>query len=457
MERASKLPPNPMELGAPVKMRVWKAETKISMSNERTFIAWLRTAATLAVGGLFSALGRETKSTVHWDNTMFGLIQLTAATTICVVSIGLYYQRRRLLVERFHGSWGSRWPPAIIGCLILLGLLADVSLMFRMALDPTLRRCALLPLPVEYNATPPFLYMTFHGTANPGRVSSCADGVAGVHRFTLRGGYAGLVSDQAAAQMHHPRAMAELQGLLFVAESWASDPSITVFGGCAGPGAMRPFLGRIRPKLLSTEIVQSFAHPYGVAAAPDGTLHVSSEMGAAVVGVDVATSAMRIVHQVDKPRPQFGAEAGHSGPLRANAFDAAGCEHVADHHGSVIWHYCAGPDGTSGPADVPAMSRVPKPIGLHVDGGRARLFVTSLGDATLEVPPAIYVLDLAAANPDGSHPVASVLTDASLVHPTGLLLYHRTLYVLEQSTSSLVKPSTRERPERRPAGAQATC
>jgi uncharacterized membrane protein YidH (DUF202 family) len=201
--------------------RAWKAETKICMSNERTLIAWLRTAATLAIAALFSAVGRQSKKTVHWNNVFFGIGQGAAAVVIAILATWLYWQRRRMLAARFHGSWGSRWPPALIGCCILVGLLADVSLMFQVAFGLPADE-GLLPLPLSRNATPPFLYLTFHGTGHPGRPSPASEGVAGVHRFTLGGEYAGLAVDQAAAQMHHPRGIVEHLGLLFVAESWGA-------------------------------------------------------------------------------------------------------------------------------------------------------------------------------------------------------------------------------------------
>lgn len=231
--------------------------------------------------------------------------------------------------------------------------------------------------------------------------------------------------------------------------SAGTDPSLTVFGGCAGPASTRPFLGRIRPKLLDTELAASFAHPYGLAAAPSGddALHVSTQDGAAVVSVDVSDSRMEVVHQVQKPRPDVMPHSeARAGPLRGLAIDSEGCEHVADHHAGVIWHYCSDADGARrrGAAgeggDVwPAMSRVPRPTGLAVAVlGGSRLLVSSLGDPGLYVPPAVYVLDLKTTEADGSHPIVASFVHEQLTHPAGLLLHEHTLYVLDQYSNSLL-------------------
>ena len=77
---------------------------------------------------------------------------------------------------------------------------------------------------------------------------------------------------------------------LFVVDSQPSDPSLAVFGECSGPLSTRPFLGRVRPPLLDTQLTRAFAHPYGVDVAGDESLHVSSQDGGAVVSVDPVSS-----------------------------------------------------------------------------------------------------------------------------------------------------------------------
>ena len=79
------------------------------------------------------------------------------------------------------------------------------------------------------------------------------------------------------------------------------------------------------------------------------------------------------------------------------------------------------------------MTELSKPVGLHVDG--SLLYVGSF-DRLL---PAVYALDLhAPPGPKGKRVVRS-FQHPTMLHPTGMLVHKRMLYVLDQSMNGLLK------------------
>ena len=284
--------------------------------------------------------------------------------------------------------------------------------------------CPYLPgLEHTPNALPPFFYVTFHGSTNP-RKAMCnpAHGVSGVHRFTLSGAYAGPATNQRYALVHMPRGMTATTGLLVVADSYAEDSSLVFFGACINAG-LRPYLGRIRPTTKAQR--NSFQHPYSVVNAPNdpGRLLVSSQDGGAILSVDIISGEMSVERQVSRVRVGKGSQ--QSGPLRGLAIDSHGCEHVADRHADAVWHYCKD--------NAVTMTKLSKPVGLYVDG--ALLYVGSFD----KVLPAVYALDLLAPPGPKGKSVVRVYQHPTLLHPTGMLVHRGMLYVLEQTSSGMLK------------------
>ncbi|KAL3929226.1 MAG: hypothetical protein SGPRY_002044 [Prymnesium sp.] len=306
--------------------KVWNLESKFLMANERTLIAWLRLASTIGVGGLALVLTSTSRS--RPDHSYgWSCIQVLLAGLIVLYALFMYRHRIRLFEARNQVSFEERVGPSVVTGVSVALLLYNLQLLIN---QPDIG-CLDLPLDMFHNTTPPYLYITFHGTLHPRR--TCDEGVGGVHRFTLEGEYAGMATDQLAAQMMHPRGMVRRNEMLFVAESWTRDSSVAVFGACTGTTALPSirYLGRIRP---DPSMAFTFSHPYGMATTADNSLRVSTQNGAAVVAIDVHTNAMSVEHQASAQpvvaHPAKYARSSAAGEVRGMAIDAAGCEHVAN-------------------------------------------------------------------------------------------------------------------------------
>ena len=316
------------------------------------------------------------------------------------------------------------------------------------------------------DAPPPYLYVTFHGSADP--LSSLCSGVGAVQRFSLAGEYVGPATDQRAALVHSPRMMTMVDNeLLVLADAGEGSrlhrPALAFFGDCADKG-VRPFRGRIRATDHATE--RSFLHPYGVAwSRKSGALRATSQNGGALLEADLTMNQsdgmrpLRVVAQLEDTargaegeRGGEGGEGGEgglalpwdaswseqdvvdakSGPLRGLAIDDDDCTHVADKRADKIWHVCH---------DQPLRStKVLKPIGVHAHG--TKLYVGSF------TPPhgAVHVLkrraDTSSSVEEGTGADAYQITRSfiheRLVHPAGLLVHGGLLYVLEQRSRALL-------------------
>ena len=385
----------------------WKAETKFYMANERTMIAWLRIASTLGIGAFLGV--RYGRGHFRAEQTPVGLFQLGVAALIVIYAFVMFHRRAWLVRLRHHGTFDENIGPGVVAVMIAGGLILELIRLLR---EPAVG-CVLLPLPLAQNLAPPFLYLTFHGTANIRH--GCGAGIGGVHRFSLDGKYAGLAIDQEKGKVQSPRGMTRLDGLFFIADSATEDPSIAVFGPCAGSAA-RFYLGRIRP---DGGHFDAFGHPYGLAA--DGReLLVSAQNGGAVVTVDPQTSEMRVDKQIEKPRSFRDRK---SGPLRGIAIDGEGCMHVADKHANLLWHFCKGEGKTS--------TQLVKPISLFWDPGANLLYASLLGGGG-----EVVALDL--KNRTGGLRTVARYQHKHMPHPTGMVTRDQKLYVLEQKTKSLL-------------------
>jgi len=206
-----------------------------------------------------------------------------------------------------------------------------------------------------------------------------------------------------------------------------------------GTPGVRPYLGVVRPS--DPAMASSFNHPYGIAVAPDGSLHVSAQNGGAVVRIGLDAGDFSVVREVSAPvdvkENSYSAatvKKAPQGPLRDVLIDQSGCEHVAQREAHEILHYC--------PFDGPLVGRtsVPKPVGLVEEGGV--LFVGSLGSKSSPADPhgpAVYSFDLPQPGTgDYRLTLRKRIAHSQMKHPAGMLAHNQALYVLDQASSSLL-------------------
>eukprot|EP00966_Prymnesium_polylepis_P272478 6295090-Prymnesium_polylepis.1 len=328
---------------------VWKQETKFYMANERTLIAWLRIASTIGVGALVASMASLSGKSTASTGTGWSGAQIAASALIVVYAFAMYHRRCAQVRARHMGTFDEVFGPAAVALIIVAALAFDLQYLIR---QPSVG-CLALPLPVWHNATPPYLYVSFHGTSHIRH--GCQSGIGGIHRFEMASGhYAGPATDQMAAEMLQPRGMLKQNGMLFVAESWIGDSSVVVYGPCAGTSP-RAYLGRIRPDAANA---LAFGHPYGLASGGDNALRLSTQDGGAVIAIDVASNNMYVDQQVE-PLPNVRKDS-KSGPLRGIAIDSRGCQHVADKRANQIVHHCPG-------VDAPTATNLAKPISLYFE------------------------------------------------------------------------------------------
>mmetsp|Transcript_8171 Transcript_8171/g.17865 ORF Transcript_8171/g.17865 Transcript_8171/m.17865 type:complete len:170 (-) Transcript_8171:389-898(-) len=133
-----------------------------------------------------------------------------------------------------------------------------------------------------------------------------------------------------------------------------------------------------------------------------------------------------------------------SGPLRDIVIDESGCSHVADRVDGLVRHYCPA-DG-----DLVASSKVTNPIGLALDPEANLLYVGSYScterpSSTCAVHSRIMVFKLHFGSSPKKFEIEKIseAVAPSMVHPAGLLFHNETLFVLEQTTRSLVSFTAR--------------
>jgi uncharacterized membrane protein YidH (DUF202 family) len=392
-----------------------KAHARLHLANERTLLSWTKLGSIFAAGGFLTKLAGA-----HRAEPAASTPQLLLGLLVIGLGLKVYASRRSLLAQKWHGSYTLPIPPWI-ACISIWTTLAMTFL--QAALHEVVIRspeCLQLGPLAQDPAPPPYLYITFHGADNPSEV--LCEGTGAVQRFTLDGGYVGPATDQVAAMVHSPRGLVFHNELLVLADAGEGAvrhaPSLAVFGDCAGVAA-RPFLGRIHSSRLVEPL---FVHPYGLAAAPDGTLRATSQDGGALLQVDMSTANITVLEQFEESVDPRGNT--KSGPLRGVAVDTSGCSYVADKHAGKVWHACPGKERKS--------TAVKKPIAMFAD--LAHLYVGSYADTH----PAVIMFSLKL------EPGAESLTEIrrfehpSLVHPAGLVVNNGVLYVLEQEAQALL-------------------
>ena len=436
------------------------AHTRLHLANERTLLAWTKLASIIAAGGFLTRLLVPSQRALTLDEgppksaTVLQVAQMMLAVVVLGLGLNLFRRRRVLLASKWLGSYSAPISPwaAIVGVLATLLLTLFQALAHEVEYNSP--GCLRLKRPLV-DAPPPYLYVSFHGSADP--LGGLCSGVGAVQRFSLAGEYVGPATDQRAALVHSPRMMTMHNELLVLADAGEGArlhrPALAVFGDCAGKG-VRPFLGRIRATDAAVE--QSFLHPYGLASSRSGMLRASSQNGGALLEVDLnnASHPLNVLLQLESagrgapvegdasPRSPAGlpwSEHGVnavSGPLRGIDIDDDDCTHVADKRADKIWHVCH---------DQPLRStKVLKPIGVHAHG--TKLYVGSF------TPPhgAVHMLERRTDTTPGTgegegdaYHITRSFTHKRLVHPAGLLVTHTAvqsgvLYVLEQSKRALL-------------------
>lgn len=101
--------------------RIASIDTRFTLANERTLLAWLRTAlALLAAGGAVEQVshlsGRRTLA------ILLGLIGIATAT-----AGGWRYQRTAAAIRRGEGPIPGIAPVALAGCITVIGVVLVVA------------------------------------------------------------------------------------------------------------------------------------------------------------------------------------------------------------------------------------------------------------------------------------------------------------------------------------------
>jgi uncharacterized membrane protein YidH (DUF202 family) len=107
-------------LGKPSLRTDSKVEPKIFLSNERTFLAWLDMAVTLAAisVAVLSMSERREKSLIY------GLILLPISIGFCVYALSLYMQRNNRLRRKIGGAYNNDYGPIAITTILAVALLS---------------------------------------------------------------------------------------------------------------------------------------------------------------------------------------------------------------------------------------------------------------------------------------------------------------------------------------------
>ena len=141
----------------------WKGVSKLEMANERTLIDWLHLSAVLGLGAFVVAVLEEEPRKSQLASP-YGIVSVGSL----ILGVGAYIQYRRrcaMFQARVHASFGGIWLP-ILATLLVACLLVDALGGYLVALIvPSL--CMPLARPISANATPPFVYLTMHGSVQP--------------------------------------------------------------------------------------------------------------------------------------------------------------------------------------------------------------------------------------------------------------------------------------------------
>lgn len=111
-------------IGKPILRSDSKVEPKIFLSNERTFLAWLDMAVTLAAISVAVLSMSEKKE----QSLVYGLILLPISIGFCVYALRLYMQRNNRLRRKLGGPYNNDFGPITITVILAVALLSYFAL-----------------------------------------------------------------------------------------------------------------------------------------------------------------------------------------------------------------------------------------------------------------------------------------------------------------------------------------
>ncbi|QJU55135.1 hypothetical protein SCB71_19005 [Herbiconiux sp. KACC 21604] len=286
----------------------------------------------------------------------------------------------------------------------------------------------------------PALYVTFHGEASDARASDAASSSNNISSYDASGH---LVSKTVLATGKHDPVLAELRGMLLtadgglmVANATKSDSAVLSYQTPDASGTRHPAppSGVFAPGAPTNPGID---HPYGLAAAADGGLLVSSQDSAVVTALDssgaptpttgasswwaeqypdVVFDAGTLVPSATEVPAEAGGLVAPRGLVIApasgtgSATDTATTLYVADNTAQLVRSYDATTGRFLGDVLSPAVGGIGNPVGLIVNDGI--LYVTSEGTDD------VVSLDLATGST--TEVVPRELGKAKLDHPSGL-------------------------------------
>ncbi|WP_368498175.1 hypothetical protein [Herbiconiux sp. A18JL235] len=281
----------------------------------------------------------------------------------------------------------------------------------------------------------PAMYVTFHGEASSDTGSTAGSAANNISSYDASGH---LVSQSVLATGKHDPVLAELRGMLLtadgglaVANATKSDSAILGYQAPDASGARHPAppTGVFAPGAPTNPGID---HPYGLAAAPDGGLFVSSQDTAVVTALDgsgaptpsagasswwaeqypdVDFDSGTLVPSVsDVPAESGGLVAPRALVTAPSGAGAGTTLYVADNTAQLVRSYDATTGRFLGDVLSPAVGGIGNPVGLIVHDGI--LYVTSEGTDD------VVSFDLSSGST--SEVVPREFGKAKLDHPSGL-------------------------------------
>jgi len=101
-----------------------KVEPKVFFANERTFLAWLHMAVTLATVALaITAFAEEN----DWG-VMYGLALMPVSMAFCVYALWLYLKRSGMIRRKDPGPYDDPWGPAVLASLLGISIVVNFGM-----------------------------------------------------------------------------------------------------------------------------------------------------------------------------------------------------------------------------------------------------------------------------------------------------------------------------------------
>ena len=101
-----------------------KVEPKVFFANERTFLAWLHMAVTLASVSLAICAFAEKND---WG-VVYGLVLMPVAIAFCVYALWLYLKRAGMIRRKDPGPYDDPWGPAVLSSLLGISIVVNFAM-----------------------------------------------------------------------------------------------------------------------------------------------------------------------------------------------------------------------------------------------------------------------------------------------------------------------------------------